>query len=439
MRFFATITLMLLLLPQSRAQEQDWPQFRGPRGDGTAEARGLPTTWGGFHRPAWQTELPGRGWSSPIVVGDRVWVTSAEELALPTADAERKLNEGLYRDFAEQFRASSSVTLLASELDAKTGKLLRTIELFSAENPPPIHATNTYASPTPVSDGTNVYCHFGSLGTAAVEIKSGKVIWLEKFVVDDITGPGSSPVLWNDFLIFPVDGVDEQYIVALDKQTGQTAWRTSRPPIQAGGKHRRAFSTPLLIEHDGSEQLIVPGAQWAVAYEPDTGKEIWRVNFGDGHATVPRPVHRDGMVYICTGFMKPQLWAVRIDGRGDVTETHVAWRHEKQVPEISSPIVVANEIYFVSSLGVLSCLDATTGEQLWQHRIGGNYAASPIAADDKLYFVSQECMTTVLRPGREYQELSRNQLFGQTMASPAIAGSALLLRADRTLFRIERQ
>jgi len=439
MRPFLAIALLTLAPPAIlMAGEGDWLQFRGPSGDGTAAASGLPTNWGGFNQPAWQTELPGRGWSSPIVVGDRIWVTSAEELALPTAEADRKLSEGLYRDFAEQFRASSAVTLLAIELDATTGKRLRTIELFTAENPPPIHATNTYASPTPVSDGERVYCHFGPLGTAALDIESGKVLWLEKFVVDDITGPGSSPVLWRNLLIFPVDGVDEQYVVALDKRTGKVAWRTPRPPIKAEGKHRRAFSTPLVIEHAGREQVIVPGAQWAVAYEPATGKEIWRVNFGDGHATIPRPVYRDGLVYICTGYMKPQLWAVRVDGAGDVTETHVAWRHEKQVPEISSPIVVGGEIYFVSSLGVLSCLDAKTGEQLWQHRIGGNYAASPIAADGKLYFVSRESLTTVLRPGRKYEELAQNQLFGQSMASPAIVGSAILLRVDRTLLRIER-
>ncbi|MEX2176818.1 MAG: PQQ-binding-like beta-propeller repeat protein [Pirellulaceae bacterium] len=429
------VWLIILFCTSAAASAADWPQFRGPRGDGTAQATNLPTTWGGFGGVCWQAEIPGRGWSSPIVVGGRVWVTAAEQTALPTKAREQKLQAGLYRDFAEQLQAHSSVTLYAAEFDLQSGELLRNLELFTADNPPPIHSTNTYASPTPLSDGERLFCHFGSLGTVAVEIANGKVLWKQQFQFDDITGPGSSPVLWQGKLIVPCDGVDRQFVVALDARTGEVAWQTSRPAIQAEGKHRRAFSTPLVVEHAGREQLIVPGAQWVCAYDPASGNELWRVNFGEGrHATIPRPVFRQGLVYICTGYMKPQLWAIRVDGAGDVTPSHVVWRHEKQVPEIASPIVVDDAIYFTSSLGVLSCLAAATGEQRWQQRLGGNYAASPLAADGKLYFTSQEGVTTVIRPGREYTELARNQLFGQTMASPAIAGEALLIRADRTLY-----
>jgi outer membrane protein assembly factor BamB len=437
MLWFLHLLLVAAALPGGLSAA-DWPQFRGPHGDGTADATNLPTTWGGFGDVAWQAAIPGRGWSSPIVVGDRIWLTSAESLALPTADRDRKLQQGLYKDFQEQFQAHSSATLLAIEIDAKSGELLRNIELLTCDDPAPIHATNTYASPTPTSDGQRLFCHFGSLGTVAMDLKAGQVAWRQQFKLDDITGPGSSPVLWRDKLILPCDGVDQQFVVALDKRTGEIAWRTSRPKIEAEGKHRRAFSTPLVVEHAGREQLIVPGAQWCCAYDPATGAELWRVNFGDGHATIPRPVFRDGLVYVCTGYMKPQLWAIRVDGSGDVTQSHVAWRHAKQVPEISSPIVVGGELYFVSSLGVLTCLDAKSGEQLWQHRLGGNYAASPLAADGKLYFTSQEGVTTVLQPGREPRELARNQLFGQTMASLAIAGESLLIRADRVLYCVRK-
>ena len=417
------------------APAADWPQFRGPRGDGTAEARNLPTQWGGgFGELAWQAEIPGRGWSSPVVVGNRVWLTTAESLALPTADRQRKLEQGLYKDFQEQFQAHSSVTLYASEIDLKSGELLRNIELFTCEDPAPIHATNTYASPTPVTDGERLYCHFGSLGTVALDLASGQVVWKERFQLDDITGPGSSPALWHDKLILPCDGVDQQFVIALDKHTGKTVWKSPRPKMDAEGKHRRAFSTPLVIEHGGKQQVVVPAAQWVCGYDPASGEELWRANFGPGHATIPRPVYQGGLVYICTGYLKPHLWAIRVDGRGDVTESHVAWWWEKQVPEISSPIVVDSELYFVSTLGVLTCLDAKSGRQVWQQRLGGNFAASPIAADGKLYFTSQEGVTTVLKPGREYHELSRNQLIGQTMASPAIAGEALLIRADRMLY-----
>jgi outer membrane protein assembly factor BamB len=181
-------------------------------------------------------------------------------------------------------------------------------------------------------------------------------------------------------------------------------------------------------------QAIIPGAQWLISYDPATGRELWRVNMGDCHAIIPRPVYRDGIVYVCTGYMKPQLWAVRTDGSGDVTDTHVAWKYDKQVPEISSPIIIGSEIYFVSSLGILTCLDAASGAQVWQHRFGGNFSASPIAADGKIYFTSREGVTTVIRPGRPYDELARNQLFGQTLASPAICGNALIIRADRILY-----
>jgi outer membrane protein assembly factor BamB len=414
----------------------DWWQFRGPRGDGTADASNLPDRWGGFDDLAWRADIPGRGWSSPVVVGNRIWVTSAETLALPENERLQKLDQGLYKDFQEQFQTHSAVTLLAIEIDAKSGQVLRNIELFTAENPPPIHLTNSYASPTPATDGERLYCHFGSLGTVALDITSGQVIWKQCFPLDDITGPGGSPVLWADKLIFACDGVDQQFVIALDKQSGKTLWKTLRPKIEGEGKHRRAFSTPLIVEHDGQSQVVVPGAQWVCGYDPASGEELWRVNFGDGHATIPRPVAYKDLVYICTGYLKPQLWAIRLGGSGDVTGSHVAWKYAKQVPEISSPIVVGDELYFVSTLGVLTCLDAATGEQLWQHRVGGNYASSPIAADGKLYFTNQEGLTTVLRPGRAYDEISRNQLIGRTMASPAVAGSSLLLRADRVLYCI---
>jgi outer membrane protein assembly factor BamB len=413
----------------------DWPQFRGPRGDGTAVATGLATTWGGFDDFTWQAEIPGRGWSSPVVVGDRIWLTSAESTALPTADREKKLAAGLYRDFAQQFQAHSSVTLYATEVNADTGEVLRTVELFEAKDPPPIHATNTYASPTPIADGGRLYCHFGSLGTCCLDTASGQVVWQVKHAVDEITGPASSPALWQDKLIVPCDGATEQYVLALDKLTGQVAWKTPRPKIDAADpKHRRGFSTPLVIEHAGRVQVVVPGARWVVSYSPADGKELWRVNMGDYHAPVARPVFHDGLVYVCTGFTKAQLLAIRADGTGDVTETHVAWRYGKQVPDVSSPVVAEDGIYFVSMLGVLTSLDAATGELRWQHRLSGNFTASPIFAAGKLYFTSEEGTTTVLTPGSTFQKLAENKHIGQTKASLAIADQSLVIRADRTLY-----
>ncbi len=429
----ACITILLFGIAVPFANAADWPQFRGPRGDGIADAKGLPTVWNDTKNVAWQTELPGRGWSSPIVLGNRIWLTTAEPLALPTKDREARLAKLPY--VPQDLTAHAAVTVYAIELDAATGQLLKQIELFTVEDPPVIHANNSYASPTPVAGGKLLFCHFGSLGTCALELASGKVVWHERHIIDEITGGGGSPVLWKDLLIFACDGADEQFVVALDQATGEVAWKTPRPPIEASdAKLRRAFSTPLVVSHAGREQLLLPGAQWACSYDPASGKELWRVNIGQGHALVPRPVYQDGIAYICTGFIKPQLWAIRVDGSGDVTDTHVVWTHDKQVPEISSPLVAGGEIYFVSALGVATCLDAKSGELLWQDRLGGNFAASPLLADGKLYFTSQDGTTTVVKPGRKYEELAKNQLFGQTMASPAVCEGGLLIRTSSHLY-----
>lgn len=430
--------VLISIVGADDAAAGDWPQFRGPGGEGHAAAPELPTEWGGFLAPpAWQTTIDGGGWSSPIVVGQRVWVTSAELTALTADEMSHKLAELPER--GEGFQTHAAVTLLASELDASSGRVLRRVELFSSKEPPPIHETNSYASPTPVSDGERLFCHFGSLGTVAVLLESGEVLWKKRFEVDDITGAGSSPVLCGDRLVLTCDGADEQFLVALDKRTGEVAWRTVRPKIEADdGKLRRAFSTPLLIEHGGRRQLISPCAQWVAAYDPDNGRELWRVRLGDYYAVVPRPVFRQGLVYVCTGYMKPQLWAVRVDGSGDVTDSHVAWRFDKQAPEIASPVVVERELYFVSSRGVATCLDAETGKLIWQQRLDGTYSASPLAANGNLYFTSEEGITTVIRAGREYCEVARNRLFGQTRASLAVSGNSLLIRTDPVLYCVRR-
>jgi outer membrane protein assembly factor BamB len=194
-----------------------------------------------------------------------------------------------------------------------------------------------------------------------------------------------------------------------------------------------------VIEHAGREQLIVPGAEWVVSYDPASGKELWRVNFGDGYSAVPRPVFADGSVYICTGFAKPELWAIRVDGSGDVSGTHVAWRYQKQVPEIASPVLAEGGIYFVSAGGVATALDAKTGEPFWQTRLGGAFSASPLAAEGRVYFTNEEGVTTVVAAGREYTELAKNVLFGPAKASLAVEGEALILRSDTQLLRVQHK
>lgn len=430
------ITLMIAILALAGAVHgDDWPQFRGPHGNGDAGNRPLATTWSTTENIAWRTEIPGRGWSSPIVIRDRIWLTAAEPVSLPEDERKDKLTK--HKWGPDEFQTHGSVQLLAVELDARSGKLLRRIDLATLDNPAPIHFVNSYASPTPVANQRHMVCHFGSLGTYAVALDTGAVVWKQRFEVDEITGPGSSPVLWRNLAIFPCDGADQQFVVALDVATGKIAWRTPRPTITLPeSKHRRAFSTPLVVRHDERDELIVPGAQWIVSYDPATGRELWRVNFGDGHAIVPRPVHRDGVVYVCTGYPKPKLWAIRLGGAGDVTESHVRWTFDKQVPEVSSPLVRGGELYFVSVIGVATCLDATDGRLLWQHRLGGNFGASPLAAGENLYFTNQDGQTIVLRAGREYAEVARNQLPRMTLASPATYDGRLLIRTSESLYCI---
>jgi outer membrane protein assembly factor BamB len=424
-RFGFGLAMLIAGLSLARASSaEDWLQFRGPAGNGCVSAKNLPLQWGGgFAQASWQTDVPGIGWSSPVVIGERIWLTTSEQLAL--SDTKRAAKLAANPILTPDFQTHAAVTLYALEFDVKSGKLLRNIELFTFDDPPPIHAQNSYASPTPVSDGERLYCHFGSLGTVCLDLKTGTVLWKVTLTVDEITGR---------------DGTDQQFVVALDKLSGKQVWKTPRPPIAAPDKKlKRAFSTPLLITHAGREQLISAGAQWVCAYEPATGKEIWRSNMGVGtHAVVPRPVYQDGLVYVCTGYMKPELWAIKVDGEGDVTDSHLEWSVDSQIPELSSPLVAGGELYYVSSKGVATCIDAKTGDKIWQHRLGGNFSASPILADGKLYFVSQESITTVLKPGREYQELATNQLFGQVQASPVIAGSALLIRTQSQLICVQK-
>jgi outer membrane protein assembly factor BamB len=428
----------LLAVFSNGGEAEDWYQFRGPSGDGHITEKNVPTTWGGFfEKPVWKTVVPGRGWSSPIVAANRIWLTSSEQLALSDQAVEQKLAS---RPFGStDFQTHASVVLFAVELNADTGEILRRIDLFSVENPPPIHSMNSYASPTPVTDGLRVYCHFGSLGTACIDIPSGKVLWRREFKIEEITGGGASPVLWDNHLFVPFDGSDEQYLVALDKLTGQTKWKSARPPIEASNdSHRRAFSTPLLVDFDGRVQLISAAAQWLVSYNPEDGSEWWRAKVGDGHALVPRPVFQNGSIFVCTGYSKPQMVAIQVNGSGDVTESAILWRSSRQVPEIASPIIVGREIYFVSAMGVATCLDTETGALVWQHRMGGTHASSPSYSDGRIYFTSQEGITTVIRPGLVYSEIAKNELFGETLASLAVYQGMFLLRTDPNLYCLKR-
>jgi outer membrane protein assembly factor BamB len=386
---------------------EDWPEFRGPGGEGHSTERGLPLEWteaadGSSKNIAWKALVPGAGWSSPAIRGNRAWLTTA-------TDGGRSLR--------------------AVAVDIKMGRIVLDIEVFRLTGDIPIHAKNSHASPTPVLDGDYVYLHFGSYGTACLR-SSGAIVWRTRLPYYHRHGPGGSPTSYKDLLIISCDGYDTQYVVALEKKTGKIRWKRPRDGYQA-------YTTPLVINVDGRDQVVSPGAYRAVAYDPLTGAEIWSVRYGKGYSNVPRPVFGAGLVFLCSGFEEPSILAVRPDGKGDVTETHVAWTGRRGAPLTPSPLVIGDEIYFVNDSGIASCVDARTGKEHWRQRLGGNYSASPVYADGRIYFMSEECETVVIAPGKQFGLLARNRLDGTCLASMAISDRAIFVRTNDHLYRLE--
>jgi outer membrane protein assembly factor BamB len=324
-------------------------------------------------------------------------------------------------------------------VDRESGKVVRDVKVFDVEAPQPIHTLNSYASPTPVIEAGRVYLHFGSYGTACLDTKSGATLWSRRDLpCDHFRGPGSSPILFERLLIVHYDGFDYQYVVGLDKATGKTVWKTDRSNDfgTTDGDFKKAFSTPLVIEAAGRLQLVSAGSKAAMAYDPRTGKELWQVRF-EGFSSTARPLFGHGLVFINTGFSKADLLAVRPDGSGDVTASHVVWTLKKGIGSKPSPVLVGDLLYVVHDAGVASSIEAQSGNIVWTHRLSGEYSASPVAAAGAIYFFSQEGSTTVIKPSRVYEELAVNDLAGGIMASPAIAGGALFLRTRSHLYRLE--
>ncbi len=418
-----------------------WPQFRGPRGDGIAVGQSPPVKFGESQNVTWRTELPGRGWSSPVIADGVIWVTTAVERA---PDEQERIELLRKTDNEEkQFNnlaIAKAVELKLLAVDLKSGSLLQTIDLAVVEEPDAIHSLNSYASPTPVIDGDRIYGHFGTFGTFAVDRRSREVLWQRVLPLQHAVGPGSSPLIDGERLVLIQDGVERQYVTALDKRTGETLWETDRPEMEApSGDMKKSYCTPItLADANGRRQLICMGSQWLVSYNPESGSEHWRLYHGKGFSVVPRPVHDDGVIYFATGFGKPQLWAARVDGSGEVTDSHVEWTVTKGIPAKPSPLLHKGLIYVVDDNGVATCFDAEDGSEVWKRRLGGNVSASPILAGGHLYFGNHDGEVFVIEPGREFSQVAVNQLDGQIMASPAVVDDALIIRTAPALYRIER-
>lgn len=408
-----SLALVLLACVQTRAGE-NWPQFRGPQQQGHSDSTGLPTEWSEQKNVTFKTPIPGEGWSSPVVWGGQVWMTTATE---------------------------DGHSLRAVCADSKSGRVVHDVEVFHIEQLQPKNGFNSYASPTPVLEEGRVYVSFGTYGNACLDSSTAKPVWKsQELKLDHKEGPGSSPVIYKDLFLLHCDGTDVQYVAALDKHTGKLVWKTDRTTDfgTRPGDLRKAYNIPLIVNENGRDVMISIGAYRAFAYDPNDGREIWSCAI-PGFSVVPRPLYADGVVYVCTGFMKPELWAIRTGGRGDVSESHVLWKFRQGVPTKPSPLLVDGAIYLIADTGVARCVDAKTGQQLWQHRLEGQYSASPVYADGKIYVCSEQGLTTVLRPSRGGPEvLAENHLDGRLLASPAIAGKALFLRTDKCLYRIDQ-
>lgn len=415
--------LCLTVLNGPAPAAENWPEFRGPTGDGHSAATGLPVTWSETENVVWKTPIHGRAWSTPVVWGRQVWMTTATE------------------DGREMFAVC---------VDRDTGKVLLDRKLFENARPEPLgNDVNSYGSPSPVIEEGRVYVHFGSYGTACLDTRTFKTVWERRDLpCRHFRGPGSSPILYRDHLILTMDGVDVQYMAALDKKSGKTVWKTDRSAEwndldsqgkpAAQGDFRKAYSTPLLISVNGKPQFVVAGAKAAYGYLADTGKEIWKVNY-KGFSNASRALYGHGMAFVSTGAGPPAIWAIRPDGQGDVTSGNVVWKFNRMMPLKPSPLLVGELLYAVNDSGVVTCLEARTGQQVWQERIGGQFSGSPVFADGRIYFFSEQGKTAVLKPGRTFEKVAENTLADGFMASPAIAGKAFYLRTRTHLYRIEQK
>lgn len=394
-------------------EASSWTQFRGDAGDGLALGTNLPTRWSESENVLWKTPIHGRGWSSPVVSEDEIWLTTASE------DGQR-------------------MSVLC--LDASDGRIKQDLLVFENDAvQPDYHVTNSYASPTPVLDEQHVYVHFGAYGTACLNRKTGELLWQRRDLpCNHYRGPGSSPILYQDLLIFHMDGFDYQYAIALNKKNGETVWKKDRD-VEYGtdnGDFYKAFSTPLVISVGGRDQLISPASMCCVALDPSSGQELWRVRYEE-HSTTVRPLFDGKRIFLSTGFGKAKMLCVRVGGTGDVTETHVEWVQRQGIGSKPSPVLVHGNLYCVTDDGVLVRIDPDTGDIGWKERLGGKFSASLIANDANLYAFDHDGKSYVYTLTDPPVRIAENQLAEGCNASPAVLGNSILVRTTSALYRLQ--
>ncbi len=403
----------LSLVAASSLRAHDWPEFRGPTGQGYSPARNVPVHWSGTSNVVWKVSIPGSGWSSPALVQGRLYLTTCV-----TPDG------------------GGGLSLRVLCLDARDGKSLWSTEVFQHETGASVHKKNGFASPTTLVRDGRIYAHFGHLGTACLDL-TGQVLWRQASLkYPPVHGNGGSPVLAGERLIFSCDGLAEPFVVALKCASGEVDWKTPRANPTPAKKF--SFSTPLLITNAGRAEVISPGSGGTYAYDPVTGRELWRVSTGQGFSVVPRPVFAHGLIFVNTDYDFPKFFAIRPGGDGDVTATHLAWQTGRGAPSTPSALVVGDEVYFISDVGVATCADAKTGQVHWNERLGGGFSASPILAEGRIYFQNEEGVGYVLKGGRQFDVIAKNELGERTLASYAVDDGTLYIRGAEHLYRIGR-
>ncbi len=399
-----------------------------------AESAKPPVEWDLKKDIVWESEVSGVGWSSPVYSDGRIWLTSAITTEATKEQIEKK-REGV--DYPQIKTVAATVEFQAICVDLESGKILNTISLESLDNPELINPMNSYASPTAAIQGDHVICHFGSYGTWCLNSKTGETIWKKQFVVDHSVGPGSSPIIYNNKVILVCDGIDKQYVVAVDLKTGDEIWRTNRPPMRAtNGEYQKAYATPLIEEINGQVQAIIPGAQWIVSYNPEDGKEIWRADHGDGFSVTPMAIYESGLIIFSTAYSRPEFVAIDPTGSGDVTETHIKWRL-RNAPTMPSFVAKGGRLYAVTDRGILSTIDIKTGTEIKKRRVGGNFSASPMWAAGNLYLSSRDGVVSVIQCSDTLDDVAKNKFESPILASPAVVGDDLLIRTEKKIIRIK--
>ncbi len=412
---FSLFSVIVVSATLSLSADDHWSQFRGPAGDGHARAAEPPLKWSETENVVWKTPIHDRGWSSPVIWKSQIWMTTA---------------------------LRSGHKLFAICVDRDSGEIVHDIHLFDVEDPQRIAAINSFASPTPVIEEGRVYVHYGTYGTACLDSSTGDLLWSRRDLKCDHeagAGPGSSPFLVGDRLVMNVDGRDVQYVIALDKTTGDTAWKTTRSVdySDTAVNQRKAYCMPILIPRGTGKQLVSTGAKAVIAYDAATGKELWKVRHR-GWSIAPRPVFGFGLVFVIMDHDHPELWAIRPDGSGDVTESHVAWKEKRGMPSRASPLLVDDLLFLVNHNGITSCLEAKTGDLVWKRRLEGDYSASPIYARGRIYFFNENAVCTVIKASRQFEILAVNAVAKEElMASPAAAGKSLFIRTEKHLYCVK--